>query len=235
MFLFVFSCSVPKGSSRCLLVSFREKDSTRITPNNLYIVLKKFTSKHLVFTTQPHRLNLSDFCIERLKNWNWTVTMPGRKSRKRKFTKDLVEKYKYFSKTNDPFIAKCNLCNSVISIALRGLSFSTSIFFNLLQFFNFRQKHELVDKIYAFFMLMMATSTLFRKSKKIVNFFLAIPGHNANFERNFSLIKTQWTNKRNRLLVETVRDLIIIKFNVKSFTCSQFYKYLLNRAIISQN
>ena len=31
----------------------------------------------------------------------------------------------------------------------------------------------------------------------------------------------------NRLSVETVRDLIIIKFNFKSFTYSEFYKYLL--------
>ena len=52
--------------------------------------------------------------------------MSGRKSRKCKFTKDLAEKYKCFSKTNDLCVAKCNLCNSVISVAARGLYFSTS-------------------------------------------------------------------------------------------------------------
>ena len=65
--------------------------------------------------------------------------MPGRK-----FTKDLGAKYKCFSKTNDSSMAKCNIFNSLISVAARGLYFSTSVFSNLLQFFNFRQKHELV-------------------------------------------------------------------------------------------
>ena len=66
----------------------------------------------------------------------------------------------------------------------------------------------------------------FSEISKIVNFF-AISGHNANCERIFSFIKSQWTEERNTLLVETVRDLVIIKFIFKSLTCSQFYKYLL--------
>ena len=97
--------------------------------------------------------------------------MPSRKSRKRKFTKDLAEKYKCFSKTNDPFIAMCNLCNFVIFIAARGLYFSTSIFSNLLQFFNFGQKHELVDKICAFFSTNDGNIDAFSEILKIVNFF----------------------------------------------------------------
>jgi len=36
----------------------------------------------------------------------------------------------------------------------------------------------------------------------------AIPGHNANVERIFSLIMTQWIKKRNRLQVETVESII---------------------------
>ena len=94
--------------------------------------LQKYTWKHLVLMTQPypHWLDLNYFCIERSKNWNLTVTMPGRKC---KFTKDLVEKHKCF----------CNSSSVISAIAARGLYFSTSVFSNLLQFFNFRQKHEL--------------------------------------------------------------------------------------------
>ena len=83
------------------------------------------------------------------------------------------------------------------------------------------------DKICDFFHANEGNFETFSEISKIVNFFFAIPGHNANCERIFSLIKSQWTDERNRLLVATVRDLVIIKFNFKSFTCSQFYKYLL--------
>lgn len=45
----------------------------------------------------------------------------------------------------------------------------------------------------------------------IATYFFSIPFHNANVERVFSLIESQWTDERNRLKVETV----------------QFYKFIL--------
>lgn len=62
---------------------------------------------------------------------------------------------------------------------------------------------------------------------KIVQYFFSIPGHNANCERIFSLIGSQWSDERNRLTVETVKHLITVKFNMKGFTCTDFLKYLL--------
>lgn len=45
---------------------------------------------------------------------------------------------------------------------------------------------------------------------KLCEFFYAIPCHNAHVERIFSLISSQWTNDRNRLLQETVKGLTIL-------------------------
>lgn len=67
----------------------------------------------------------------------------------------------------------------------------------------------------------------FTEILKIASYFFSIPGHNANCERIFSLIEAQWTKERNRLSVETVRDIVSVKFNFKKISCSEFYKYLL--------
>lgn len=61
---------------------------------------------------------------------------------------------------------------------------------------------------------------------KIAQYFFAIPSHNANVERLFSLMNLQWTDDRNHLLVSTVKRLLMVKYNMK-FTCDEFYNYLL--------
>ena len=87
---------------------------------------------------------------------------------------------------NDPFIAMCNRCDSVIFIAARDLYFSTSISSDLLQFFNFWQKHELVDKICAF-STNDGNIDAFSEILKLVNFFSRFPvimrTSNENFYR----------------------------------------------------
>ena len=61
---------------------------------------------------------------------------------------------------------------------------------------------------------------------KIAQYFFAIPSNNSNCERIFSFINIQWTDERNQLKVETVRDMTIVKYNFKSMLCCDFQKYL---------
>jgi len=48
--------------------------------------------------------------------------------------------------------------------------------------------------------------TSYSEILKISQYFFCIPGHNANTERIFSLISSQWTKERNRLSIESIRD-----------------------------
>lgn len=68
---------------------------------------------------------------------------------------------------------------------------------------------------------------------KIAQYFLSIPAHNANCERIFSLINTQWSDERNRLSVDSVRHLVTVQFNCKKYSCEQFHKYLLRPENVS--
>ena len=61
---------------------------------------------------------------------------------------------------------------------------------------------------------------------KMAQYFFAIPGHNANCERIFSLVNSQWSDERNRLSVETVRHIVTVQFNLKSYSCTDLHKYL---------
>ncbi|CAH0406173.1 unnamed protein product [Chilo suppressalis] len=67
----------------------------------------------------------------------------------------------------------------------------------------------------------------FSELLKICEFYFSISAHNANVERVFSLINTQWTKERNRLSVESVKALILTQYNFKNMSCEDFYNYLL--------
>jgi len=60
------------------------------------------------------------------------------------------------------------------------------------------------------------------------HFYFAIPSHNANVERVFSLINSQWTKERNRLCLESVKGLIFVKFNSRHLSCEDFHKYIVS-------
>lgn len=60
---------------------------------------------------------------------------------------------------------------------------------------------------------------------KIAQYVFAIPVHNANVERVFSLMEIQWTDEQNRLQFDTVESIIMCKYNYKK-TCSEFYEYV---------
>lgn len=67
----------------------------------------------------------------------------------------------------------------------------------------------------------------FSEILKIAQYYLAIPAHNANCERVFSFMNSQWTKERNRLTLGHIRNMMFVQFNFKRFTCIDFHKYLL--------
>ena len=58
---------------------------------------------------------------------------------------------------------------------------------------------------------------------KVVQFFFAIPSHNAHVERVFSLISSQRSKERNRLNVETIRHIALIQHNFSNTPCKEFH------------
>lgn len=66
-------------------------------------------------------------------------------------------------------------------------------------------------------------------------FFFAIPSHNANVERIFSLMNAQWTEERNRLSVDAIKNLLMVQYNFKQFDCLEFYKcYVENKKLLAE-
>ncbi|KAL0830150.1 hypothetical protein ABMA28_003607 [Loxostege sticticalis] len=75
----------------------------------------------------------------------------------------------------------------------------------------------------------------FSELLKICEFYFCISAHNANVERVFSLINTQWSKERNRLSVQSVKSIILTQYNFKNMSCEDFYNYLLkNKELLSK-
>lgn len=62
----------------------------------------------------------------------------------------------------------------------------------------------------------------------IAQYLFAIPAHNANVERIFSIIHAQWTDERNRLLLESVKSITVLKYNFKGVPCDKFFDLIRN-------
>ncbi len=62
----------------------------------------------------------------------------------------------------------------------------------------------------------------------ISQFVFALPSHNANVERAFSLMQSQWTKERNQLSVESLKGIIFVQYNFKDTSCKYFHAYLLS-------
>ncbi|XP_055904720.1 uncharacterized protein LOC129940426 [Eupeodes corollae] len=69
---------------------------------------------------------------------------------------------------------------------------------------------------------------LYSELIKIAEFYFAIPSHNADVERVFSLINSQWTKERNKLVPDTVKGIILTKFNFQALSCESFYDSLMS-------
>ena len=61
---------------------------------------------------------------------------------------------------------------------------------------------------------------------RIVQFFLAVTSHNANAERVFSLMQSQWTKERNKLSTANMKGILTLQYNVKGMCCSEFFSIL---------
>ena len=60
---------------------------------------------------------------------------------------------------------------------------------------------------------------------RIVQFFFAVTSHNANVERVFSLMQSQWTKERNNLSVATMKGILTLQYNFKDVRCSEFFHF----------
>ncbi|KAL7841698.1 hypothetical protein SRHO_G00253890 [Serrasalmus rhombeus] len=70
---------------------------------------------------------------------------------------------------------------------------------------------------------------------KMVQFFFAIPPHNANVESIFSLMQAQWTNERNRMSVDSLKGIWCTQYNFRNMTCKDFHSYLMgNRKLLKE-
>ena len=69
----------------------------------------------------------------------------------------------------------------------------------------------------------------------IAQFFFAIPSHNANVERVFSLMQSQWTKERNNLTVESVKGILLVQYNFRDTSCHEFNSFLRsNQALLKK-
>lgn len=64
----------------------------------------------------------------------------------------------------------------------------------------------------------------FQNCLAVVQYLLCLPGTNAPTERVFSLMNALWTSEKTSLKVETLRAMLILKFNMGS--CENFYDIL---------
>lgn len=60
---------------------------------------------------------------------------------------------------------------------------------------------------------------------KIVSYVLCLPGTSASVERVFSLINDIWSPEKSQLSIETLRDILYVRYNIK-MTCLEFYDFL---------
>ena len=62
----------------------------------------------------------------------------------------------------------------------------------------------------------------------VAQFYFSIMPHNANVERVFSMMVTQWSDERDNLKVETVESILQVQYNWKDLTCSDFYNLCID-------
>lgn len=70
------------------------------------------------------------------------------------------------------------------------------------------------------------TEECFSELLIITEFFFAIPAHNANTERVFSLMQSQWTKERSKWMVDSVTGILFVQHNFKHMSCKDFYTYI---------
>jgi len=115
----------------------------------------------------------------------------------------------------------------------KGINIEDNIFDEILYLQNYVKEHanndtwkekNMNDKWLCFF---KETDITERKKNLLLTcqYLFSIPGHNANVERVFSLVVSQWTKERNRLCIDTVESILLCKYNF-NLSCADFYTYV---------
>lgn len=123
---------------------------------------------------------------------------------------------------------------SLIYLQAKGVEIDDAVFFDqvsgLRKYLERLPEENLKQschKIWCDYFNSCASTECFTEMLKVVQFFFAITAHNANVERVFSLIQAQWTKERNRLLVDSVKGIILTTYNFQAMDCADFYSYVL--------
>lgn len=71
----------------------------------------------------------------------------------------------------------------------------------------------------------------FNHISKIVAYILSLPGTSASVERLFSLINDVWSTEKTRLDINTLRDILYVRYNIK-MSCLEFFNFIKNQSEI---
>ena len=58
---------------------------------------------------------------------------------------------------------------------------------------------------------------------RIVQFFYAVTSHNANAEKVFSLMLSQWAEQRNKVGVTTMKGILTLRYDFEDMCCSEIF------------
>ena len=97
---------------------------------------------------------------------------------------------------------------------------------------KYEEKSQAIHKKWCDYINWCKSAEQYEELLKIVQFFFSIPAHNAAVERLFSLINAQWTKERNRLCIDSIKAIALVKFNFRNYTCATFYDYLTKNALL---
>lgn len=179
------------------------------------MVLNKFTDE---------ALNVYQSCSDYLKKWTCSLE------------EFAVFEWMHFNLGAVENLRFDDLCPCIAYLQEKGISLDDVHLFDEFQalknflktqqqsFFNKPCHLQWVD----FFNHNNCPAEVYSQLLNICQFIFAIPGSNSSVERVFSLIKAQWTNERNRFNIESVKGILIVKYNFKNYSCEEFYKYLLS-------
>lgn len=169
---------------------------------------------------------------ENIKNM-YTIAVQYLKS----WTENLYKETKHFSWMSLKDVPEWNQVSNTISIITKNnVKIDDSKCFDQLQnlksfLINNKEdvdfKKQLAHKKWVQYFKSMNSEESFSEFLTICQFYFAIPGHNANVERVFSLIGQQWSKQRNRLNVDTVAKMLLVEYNLKHLSCKDFYNCII--------
>jgi len=199
--------------------ALHERKQQEFLPLKVKEIFKNNYNQSGVSNLKKEMLNVYDHGLCYLKKW--TVNF------------DQFNCLKWMSLNTKPLWT--DIENSIVFLNKYDLQLNDSLLFdqsqNLNLFLSQMEKNEdfsslLSDKKWVKYFEQRSYDTS-SELLKICTFYFAIPAQNANVERIFSLMKAQWTDDRNRLLPDSVKNLLMTQYNFKHFDCTQFYDYCI--------